>query len=153
MTNCRDFSWGLPRWLGAGALALCGETEGLLSPEERRFWGDLTAAFLYPWGGQSRRWHSDAWQGDSGRTLKSTLYCYVEKLFQHRDIQELEKVAQRLCCLHPLEAFKIGLDKALSNLFWLCSWPYFEQDVGLEISWVLFLTWIEFSYNSIILYY
>lgn len=42
----------------------------------------------------------------------------------------LEQVVQRGCMSPSMEAFKTGLNKALSNLVWPC----FEQKVGLESS-------------------
>lgn len=49
-----------------------------------------------------------------------------------------------------LDIFKTRLDKALSNLVQPHSWPYFEQEVGLETFWHPFQT--ELPYDPIILW-
>jgi len=59
---------------------------------------------------------------------------HKENSFHHEQVALLEQVAQIGCSVSILGGFQNRLDKALSNLVWSHSWPYFEQKAGLETS-------------------
>lgn len=88
--------------VGAGTLALCGETEVLLSLEVRRLWGGSNSSLPLPMRRPSRWWDSGAWQGDSSHTLKSISVLIYEAVFLPEEQSGIGKgCPERLRCFHP----------------------------------------------------
>lgn len=127
--------WGRAKQSPAGWSEQTPEGAGLVQP---RWWtspGAPRAAWPSLWGGyprdRARLVSATWWEGEKQGALPWTRRhsSWVEgKANAEREANEAGQVPS-------LEALNAWQDKTLSILGWHCSWPCFEQEVGLETSW------------------
>lgn len=116
-----------------------------LSLDKRWLWERLAAPHTYeeviekikPWSplevpGKRTR-------DDRHKLKKEVQTRYKEKLFHPEDSQAWSRLLRDVVQSLSLEIFKTQLDTTLSNLTWPQIWDYFEQEIGLEMSWGPFL--------------
>lgn len=123
-------------WSGTGTLVLWGEAEGpgLVQPREELVSGESNSSLPVPTGIEEVEPNSSQ-QCTAGRQemtgvswTREVQTTYKEKLFRGKDIRQWSSLPRKI-----MEIFKTCLDKAQSNLIWPHDWPWFEQEVELEI--------------------
>lgn len=72
-----------------------------------------------------------------------------KSFFILRTVKQWERLPREVVQPLSFEFFKTELDKALRNLVWPHSWPWFEQEVGLETFGGLFQPELSLDYYAI----
>lgn len=110
----------------------------------RRVRRDFIAAFQCLWGCYQKRRnqaiHSSAWWGerDNRCKLKGEVCTGYEKLFTMRAVRQRSRLSEDIVQAPSTEIVRAQLHKARGSVICPQSWPCFEQEVGLDISWGCF---------------
>ena len=89
------------------------------------------------WETMSVSWNERFWMG------------VRKSFFTLRTVRQWERLPREIVQPLSLEFFKTELDRALRNLVWPHSWPWFEQEVGLETFGDLFQPELSLDYYAV----